>query len=84
MTEQTLDRTDISHAVNRVSFPMRYETGAQAEAVQRAARKAVAALDRLALECSIAEARRVEADARRTAERQAKLAASLAKQRGKS
>lgn len=83
MSDQPIDRTDISSAFNSVSFPSTYETQGDADKVQWAARRAVAALQRLSLECSIADARRRAANDGRAASRARKLAAELAKLRGR-
>lgn len=82
MTDQKIDRTDLSHAYNRVTFPGGYETQGDADKVQWAARRAVAALERLHLECQIASTRRAAAVDTRGGKRNRQLLSVLIKARG--
>lgn len=82
MTAEKVDRTDLSAVYNRVSFPSRYETKGDADRVQWAARRAIAALHRLNLECEIGAARNAAMQESRSASRNRALLSSLVKLRG--
>lgn len=83
MSEQQIDQVDLNRAWSRSqSMPSGYETSGDAERVQWAARRVIAALSRLDLEISIARERSTAANSARNAKRSRRAASELAKLRG--
>jgi hypothetical protein len=77
-----VDRSALQSAYNQVTFPGRYESQRDADRVQWAARRAVAALERLSLECEIVTHRNLAAQETRSANRAREMVSMLVKLRG--
>lgn len=82
MSEQQLTRSDVTAAYNRVDWPIGFETSGDVAKVQWAARRAIAALERLSLECEIARTRRLAAIDTRDAQRNRRMLSALINARG--
>lgn len=80
MTDNVIDQRQLSRSYNRCSLNGALEV-AQAAKVQWAARRAVNALERLHLELSIADAKRMSRMESEAAKRHAKLVRELEKLR---
>jgi hypothetical protein len=81
VSDQKVEQGDLRSAYNKVDFPHGYETQGDVDKVQWAARRAVAALERLSIECSIAKARRDAGIDSRNAKRSRELISTLVKLR---